>query len=143
VSEPPRDEPYVIVEATRTCFAVPQRLVREIVPARRLTRVPGAPAAVRGLLNVRGGLVTVLDLAAHFGVGRCEGAESPVVIAVTDTRTLGLLVDDVLDVAPLAPDAMLPPSAGDRAQGASGLGHFGDRIVLAVDLQELARLVLA
>lgn len=136
-------EPFVIVEGGGTCFGVPQREVREIVPARRLTRMPGAPEAVRGLLNVRGTLVTVVDLASHFGVGRSESTAPPVVIAVTGARTLGLLVDDVLDVLPLADGALLPAAPSDRARGASGLGHFGDRIVLAVDLQELVRLVLA
>ncbi len=139
----PREEPFVIVEGGATCFGVPQRLVREIVPARRLTRLPGAPAPVRGLLNVRGAMVTVLDLAAHFGVGESVEPDAPVVITVTGTRTLGLLVDDVLDVVPLAEGALLPAAPADRARGTSGLGHFGDRIVLAVDLQELARLVLA
>jgi len=143
MSDDPRAEPFLIVKGGGTCFGVPQRLVREIVPARRVTRLPGAPEAVRGLLNVRGALVTVLDLAAHFAVGRCETPDAPVVIAVTEGRTLGLLVDDVLEVAPLSEGDVLPAAPGDRARGASSLGHFGERIVLAVDLQELARLVLA
>jgi purine-binding chemotaxis protein CheW len=143
MSHEPGEAPFVIVEGSGTCFALPQRQVREIVPARRLTRVPGAPDAVRGLLNVRGALVTVLDLAAHFAVGRSEATDAPVVIAVTESRTLGLLVDDVLDVIQIGTGALLPAAPDDRARGASALGHFGDRIVLAVDLQELARLVLA
>lgn len=136
-------EPHLVADGGGTLFAIVQSAVREIVPARRLTRLPGAPAAVRGLLNVRGTMVTALDLASHFALGESRAPDPSVVIAVTAGRTLGLLVDDVLDVVSLGASDFLPPSSAQRALGGIGLGHFGDRIVLAVDLQELARLVLA
>ncbi|GMV09001.1 MAG: hypothetical protein AMXMBFR55_07350 [Gemmatimonadota bacterium] len=134
---------YLIVEGSGALFALSQDAVREIVPARHFTRLPGAPAAVRGLLNVRGTLVPVLDLGARFGHGRAGGGEGSVVIGVTEGRALGLLVDDVHEVSEFADRDFVPPGAEVTDTAVMGLGHFGDRIVLAVDLQELARQTLA
>lgn len=135
--------PYLIVEGGGTLLALAQDVVREIVPARQFTRLPGAPAAVRGLLNVRGTLVTVLDLAERFGHARAATGDASVVIGVTAGRTLGLLVDDVHEVTEFADGDFVPPDAAVTDTAVMGLGHFGERIVLAVDLQELARQTLA
>ncbi|MBK6487801.1 MAG: purine-binding chemotaxis protein CheW [Gemmatimonadetes bacterium] len=135
--------PFLIVEGGGALFAVDQGLVREIVPARAMTRLPGAPPAVRGLLNVRGTLVTVIDLATRFGQGGALVADPSVVIAVTEARTIGLLVDDVHDVLSFAEEELLPATEGSSDPAVVGLGHFGDRVVLAVELQELARQTFA
>lgn len=135
--------PFVIVESAKVLYALDQALVREIVPARHITRLPGAPAAVRGILNVRGTLITVVDLASRFGRGRAEADELSVVIAVTESRTLGLLVDDVLDVQAYSADELVPANVEPVERALMGMGHFGDRVVLAVDLQELAKQTLA
>lgn len=135
--------PFVIVESAKVLYALDQSLVREIVPARHITRLPGAPPAVRGILNVRGTLVTVVDLASRFGRGRAAAEELSVVIAVTESRTLGLLVDDVLDVQAYSADELVSAGAEPVERALMGMGHFGDRVVLAVDLQELAKQTLA
>lgn len=135
--------PFVIVESATLLYALDQAMVREIVPARHITRLPGAPAAVRGILNVRGTLITVVDLAARFGRGRAEADERSVVIAVTESRTLGLLVDDVVDVQAYSADDLVPVTGEVTERALMGMGHFGDRVVLAVDLQELAKQTLA
>lgn len=135
--------PFVIVESARVLYALDQAMVREIVPARHITRLPGAPPAVRGILNVRGTLITVVDLASRFGRGRAEADELSVVIAVTESRTLGLLVDDVLDVQAYSADELVPANVEPVERALMGMGHFGDRVVLAVDLQELAKQTLA
>lgn len=134
---------FLVVEGSGTLFALEQSLVREIVPARHITRLPGAPPAVRGLLNVRGTLVTVVDLATRFAQGRSVAEDASVVIAVTPSRTLGLLVDDVHDVQDYAREDLVVPPTDPPDPAVAGLGHFGERVVLAVELQELARQTFA
>jgi purine-binding chemotaxis protein CheW len=119
--------------------------VREIVPARALTRLPGAPSWVRGLLNVRGTLLTVIDLTARLE-GRAATAPDPsVVIVEAGDRPLGLLVDDVGEVEELPEEGITPAPAtsGEAIALVAELGHFGDRIVCLVDVQQLVRLTLA
>ncbi len=142
-SQQASSQPYVIVEGAGTLFAIQQGAVREVVPARMLTRLPGAPAAVRGLLNVRGALVTVVDLATRFGRGAVVDDEPSVVIVVTESRVLGLLVDDVIDVQAYSADDFIPSGLEPADPALTGMGHFVGRIVLSVDLQELARQTFA
>jgi len=135
--------PYLIVEAGGHLFAVAQNKVREIVPSREVTRLPGAPVWVKGLLNLRGTLVTIIDLSERFGMGRAQSPLAPVVIFLIGDRLLGALVDDVHEVVEFADGDLLPPPAEGRDATLAGLGHFGERIVLAVDVQELARQTFA
>src|SRR6476646_8072876 len=81
--------------------------VREIVPLRRTTRLPGAPAYVRGLVNLRGAIITVIDLAVRLAGGTTPG-DGSVVLAEFGNKNVGLAVDEVRDVQVLAPHRFEP-----------------------------------
>ena len=76
--------------------AVEVRLAREVVPVQGATRVPGSAPAVAGLVNVRGVLVPLVDARRALGYPAAEG-DSIVLLDVAG-RTMGLLVDEVLDL---------------------------------------------
>ncbi len=109
-------------------FAVDAGAVLEILPATPATRIPGSPAAVRGLANVRGTLVTVVDAAAAIGVAPAADAPpGPVVLVTQHERPVGLAVDEVCDLvaadaAALEDGAALPGVRPDlvRAVGSAG-----------------------
>jgi len=110
--------------------------VREIVTAESTTRIPGAPAAIRGLVNVRGTLVPVVDTAAAVGLPTAEGIGS-LVLVERHGRPVALAVDEVLDLvsvpsAALGDHAALPGVRPDlvKAVGAAA-GH--DFVQLATD----------
>jgi purine-binding chemotaxis protein CheW len=117
--------------------------VREIVPVRRATRLPGAPDYVRGLINLRGAIVTVIDLAARLA-GSSAAADGSVVLAEHGPKQVGIAVDEVRDVQILAPDRF-EPATGDVARGGivSGLGHLDDGVVLVLDVPAVVRQVMA
>lgn len=77
--------------------------VREILPRQTATRVPGAPDTVAGLINVRGTLVTVVDGRRTFGHPPAESGGSIVLLEV-GTRTIGLVVDEVVDLLTIPAD---------------------------------------
>lgn len=84
-------------------FALEAGAVQEILPATPPTRIPGAPEAVRGLVNVRGTLVTVIDAAEAIGLPSGLAAGSGTVILVERrSRPVGLAVDEVLDLVSVA-----------------------------------------
>lgn len=132
-------------ESAGSLYAVPSEFVREITPMQAVTRIPKAPEYVRGLLNLRGTLLTVIDLAHRMG-GEPGRAEEPSVLVLhVDGKTLGLLVDDVHEV--FTPDD-LPAGAEDLTAGRAGslvarMGHFREAIVIEVDVRELVRQTLA
>ena len=97
-------------------FAVAGRLcacdldvVREIVPTRTATRLPGAPAWIRGIMNLRGTLLTVVDLAVRFGaVGKADGMR-PIIVVEASGKVFGIGVDEVRGVQAVGdPIAVLP-----------------------------------
>lgn len=78
-----------------TC-AVELRAVREVLPLQPATRVPGAPAAVAGVVNVRGSLVLVLD--GRHALGHPAGDGGSMVLLDAADRVVGVVVDEVLDL---------------------------------------------
>lgn len=94
--------------------------VREIVPVRDTTRLPGAPAWVLGLINLRGTLVTVIDLGMRFEAGEgfltVSGARS-IVVVESGGRTFGVAVDEVRDVLTVRDDVVEPVDPQRSAGG--------------------------
>jgi purine-binding chemotaxis protein CheW len=90
----------VEVEAGGAAWAIPVHQVREVLRTPPLVSVPGAPAVVRGIAAVRGGVVTVLDLAVLLGRSRAQTPGSIVLVRHGD-RLVGLAVDAVRSVRPV------------------------------------------
>ncbi len=135
-------------------LALDIRNVREIIQHGPMTRVPLMPAFVRGVINLRGAVVPVIDLNARFGRPPAQvGKKTCVVIfdALRDgERTeLGLMVDAVSEVVDLADDEIEPPpdfGTSVRRDFIQGLGKLGERFVIlleadkAFDMDEMAQL---
>jgi len=117
--------------------------VREIVPLRRTTRLPGAPSHVRGLINLRGAIITVIDLAVRLAGGTTPG-DGSVVLAEFGNKNVGLAVDEVRDVQVLAPHRF-EPATGDIARGGivRGLGHLESGVVIVLEVPAVIRQVMA
>ena len=106
----------LVVAADRDVFGIPVEQVREVIRSAALRRVPGSPPVLRGIVNVRGAIVTVLDLQALLSGERAVTAGS-VVLLEYGSRLIGLAVHAVHDVRVL--EASLEPhpeseSAADR-----------------------------
>jgi purine-binding chemotaxis protein CheW len=85
------------VEIAGMTYGIPVELTREVVRSLRPTRVPGATSETLGIVNLRGAVVTVLDLAAMLHGGRAVPDPSIVLIENGD-RLVGFAVDKVRDV---------------------------------------------
>jgi purine-binding chemotaxis protein CheW len=131
------------VEVRGGLYGIDSTTVREIVPALESTRLPGAPAHVRGVMNLRGQLLTVVD-AGHRLTGEPSPAgEGSVVVVTAADRVLGLLVEDVHDVQelPVVPTEREVLARNDGLL--TGVGRLGDEVVLVIDITELIRQTLA
>lgn len=133
---------FLIVELRGGLYGVDSTSVREIVTPLEATRLPGAPAHVRGVVNLRGQLLTVVDL-GHRLTGTPEPVPNGSIVVVTSAeKTLGLVVEDVHDVQEL----QVVPTEREvlaRADGLlTGVGRLGDEVVLVIDIPELVRQTL-
>ena len=118
--------------------------VREIVPMRPVTRLPGAPAWVRGLLNHRGTLVPVMDLSARMGDAPADDRGRQVLVVEGGERVFGLLVDQVQEVRAMGAADRQPMSGAGTLEGAvSALLTVPERPALLLDLSVVATQLLA
>lgn len=128
--------------------------VREIIPFRGATRLPGAPAHVSGLVNVRGAIVTVIDLGVRLGGASSARERSSVMLIEHGGKLVGAAVDEVLDVRRTADvqvddgAAELGADAAVRAIGRLGGGDGdgeGDEcgVITLLDIHDIISRVLA
>lgn len=123
-------------------YALPIERVREIVRLRPITPVPRVPAAVRGVLSLRGEIVQVLDLRIRLGLPPSaldEGGRRRhriVVLHGEDGQLAGVLVDRVSEVLRARGDALRPP-AGRESDAVVALVPHGERFVSLFDVDRL------
>lgn len=99
---------HVLFRVARERYALPLEAVREVVlPQPPFARVPRSGGAVRGVMNLRGRVVAVVDLAELMGLEPqpLAAGQGQVVILDREKRSLGLLIGGVLGVEPLAPSS--------------------------------------
>ena len=114
------------------------RDAQEIIPLRPMTRVPGAPPFVRGLINMRGTIVTVLDLGLRLDASRSAITEGSIVLVRYRDRLVGLVVEQVADVRLLE----LEPRNDGIVRGVAATGVVGQEAVVVLDLETMIRQVL-
>ncbi len=126
-------------------YAVPILKVREIVAFSDATRVPGTPPWIRGVLNLRGQVLPVVDLAVKFGLPPIVPAMRTCVVVFETVlegqgATIGALVDAVSSVLDLAPDEIEPPpSFGTqiRVEYLVGAAVSNGRFTLLLDTDKM------
>jgi purine-binding chemotaxis protein CheW len=130
----------LLFRAGSTVFGADGADVRELIPLGDVTRLPGAPPYVRGLINVRGTIVTILDLGVRLDPSAEPAAEGSILLVRHRDRLVGVLVDEVADVRQLEVDASgASQSAGDLVRGVATLD--GSPVVV-LDLAALIRQAL-
>jgi len=98
---------------------------QEVIPLRPVTRLPGAPGVVRGLINMRGTIVTVLNLGVRIDPSRPPAVEGSILLVRHRDRLVGVVVDEVLDVRQVTPpDATIGPADHGGAEGGGGARTF-------------------
>jgi purine-binding chemotaxis protein CheW len=109
--------------------------------AATVTRIANVPTFIKGVTNLRGIIVPIVDLRIKFNLGRVEYNEQTVVIILNlDRRVVGIVVDGVSDVLMLAASQVRPaPEFGATlsTEYLTGLGTVDDRMLILVDIERL------
>jgi purine-binding chemotaxis protein CheW len=136
---------YLSFQVAGESYAVGVLQAREIIEYSTLTRVPHAPAAVRGVINLRGSVVPVVDLAVKFGLPQSEIGRRTCVVIVEcvidgESTVMGVMADAVNHVLDLGPADIEPaPSFGTRVRTEylKGMGKLEQGFVLLLDMDKL------
>jgi len=126
-------------------FALEIGRVREVLDYPHITAVPRMPHYLRGVINLRGNVVPVVDLKLKFGLERTERAADTCVIitevgAGEEALVMGALADSVQEVLDLAEgDIEPPPRMGTRlsADFLKGMGRQGERFIMILDIDQV------
>lgn len=129
---------YLTFKLGAQTYGVPILDVREINQISEITFVPKAPSFVKGVINLRGRIVPIVDLKQKFGVGFAEfSRESCTIVIEADGGQVGMLVDRVNDVVELSADQIEPkPMLGDQVntEFILGMGKVNDLVVILIDV---------
>jgi purine-binding chemotaxis protein CheW len=117
--------------------------VQEIRGYDTVTKIPDAPDFIKGVINLRGTIVPVVDLRIKFKLGKADyDAFTVMIILNIEKRVVGVVVDSVSDVMHLSPDQIRPaPEFGGAmdTRFITGLGTLDDRMLILVDIERLLR----
>lgn len=122
-------------------YGIEIRFVTEIVGVQKISVLPGAPAYIKGVINLRGKIIPVADMRLRF---RKEAAPytARTCIFVIDLQncTAGLIVDEVREVAMIPDECIAPPPSvkiGYRNRFIKGIGKTGDEVQLLLDCEQI------
>ncbi len=119
--------------------------VQEIIGLMAITRVPRSPAFVRGVINLRGKVIPVVDLRLKFGMEQVDDTEKTCIIVVQVSQsdsdvTMGIIVDQVSEVLDVMASQIepTPELGGDVSTDfILGMGKVGDKVVMLLDVNKV------
>jgi purine-binding chemotaxis protein CheW len=132
---------YLSFTIAETDYGLPILAVKEILQHEETTPVPGTPASIRGVINVRGQVVPVVDLSVKFGKPETVPTKRTCILVVetgagAERLTLGVLADAVNEVLELPVAEIEPPptfGTNVRLDFLTGMGKVGKSFVLLLD----------
>lgn len=141
----PFEEQAVIFVIGQELYGVGISCVREVVTWTQPTPLPQAPDLIEGVINLRGDVFPVVDLARRFGRPKGLSHEDSRIMIVElqgELGQVGLVVDQVLEVRTLDQAEIVPPSKvvqPDTAHLIAGVAKQGEQLIILVDLAEIVK----
>jgi len=115
--------------------------VTEIVGIQKITEVPDMPRYIKGVINLRGKVIPVMDVRRRFQLeDRDYDDRTCIVVVSIDNTAVGLVVDKVREVSDIPPSQIEPPpsvSEGNRQQYIKGLGKVEEEVKILLDTEKL------
>lgn len=136
---------YLTFQLAGEEYAIDILSVREIIPRGAITAIPQTPAAIRGVINLRGSVVPVVDLAIKLGLAPTPITNRACIVILEvaldeDPTIVGILVDSVNQVMEFLPENILPvPAFGTQVPMGflHGMGNSGVKFVLILDIKNM------
>ncbi|MBK9019096.1 MAG: chemotaxis protein CheW [Sulfuritalea sp.] len=141
----PDIQQYLTFLLSGEMYAVGILNVKEIIEYGQLTEIPMMPAFIRGVINLRGAVVPVIDLAARFGGAPSEQSRRTCIVIIElvtedEHHDIGIVVDAVSEVLEVSSADIEPaPSFGARirADFIAGMGKIGGKFVIMLDIKKV------
>lgn len=132
---------YVVFKLFNEEYGIDILRVKEIKEMMNITRIPKAAHFVRGVINLRGEVIPIVDLRKKFNLPPGEDTENTRIVIVTiDDITVGLVIDSSSEVLELSSDLIeeAPSSVGSIDQACiSGIGKMNNRLIILLDVAKI------
>ncbi len=136
---------YLTFALEKELYGLQILAVQEIIQLVAITAVPRTPDFVRGVINLRGKVIPVVDLRRKFAMDTVEDTEQSCIIVVQvatngSALTMGVVVDQVAEVLDVAADQIEPPPAFGAAVDTGfilGMGKVGDSVIMLLDIRRV------
>lgn len=118
-------------------FAVETARVQVINDMMEVTRVPKAPSYIKGLINLRGNIISLLDINLLLNIEKKDQGEENIVILNVGEEQVGICVDEVEEVIEVEEDKIETLKDEKGENYIKGIINFGDKIVTMIDIDKL------
>lgn len=135
------DDMYLVFRIAHEQYAVEIVAVTEIIGLQKIIEVPDVPAYVRGVINLRGQVIPVMDVRLRFNLKNEAYTDRTVIIVLeVDEVKTGLVVDGVSDVIEVKPEQVNPPpqwQGGETAGVIKGMARQDEHVSILLDIEKL------
>jgi purine-binding chemotaxis protein CheW len=140
VEEDTLKDRYLTFRLADEDYGLEIRYVTEIMGIQKITAVPDLPPAIKGVVNLRGKVIPVMDVRSRFNLPEREYDERTCIIVVKIAeKSVGLVVDKVNEVADISENQIEPTPCVDQNKGTyiQGLGKIGEEVKILLDVNKL------
>lgn len=122
-------------------YAISILAVKEIIGLKKITKIPNLPNYVKGVINLRGNIIHVIDIRERFGMSvKAYDKFTVIIIVETSEKILGMVVDQVQDVLNIDKTSIQPPIEFAGVIGdeyIEGMSKVGDKLIVVIDIEKL------
>lgn len=135
------DNKYVIFKIENEYYGIAIESVIAIEKMENITRIPNSPKHIKGVINLRGDVVTLISLRNKINIKDKDiDNNSRIIVVSKDEITVGLIVDSSSEVIEINPENIDgPPSTSEKESSTyiSGIGKVNDRLIMLLDLSKI------
>lgn len=118
-------------------FAVETSKVQSINDIMEITKIPNAPKYIKGLINLRGNIISLLDINLLLDIEKNNGSQNNIIILEVDEEQVGMTVEEVDEVLEIDEDIIEKIETERKKSYIKGVLNFKDRIVTLIDINKL------
>jgi purine-binding chemotaxis protein CheW len=125
-------------------YGIPIQMTKEIIGMQELTHIPKTKEYAKGVMNLRGKIIPVVDLRLKFGMNEKTYSDRTCIIVIevnqnTGRRSVGIIVDSVTEVRNIQQGELEPPCADTQIEGdlLLAIGKLKDKVILIIDIEKI------
>lgn len=139
IEEDTQKDRYLTFRIAAEEYGIEIRHITEIIGVQKITEVPDTPAYLKGVINLRGKIIPVVDVRLRFGMEELAHSDRTCIVVVDVNGTsIGLIVDEVLEVVNISEENVSEPprtNKGTSSRYIQGMGKIGESVKILLNIE--------